>query len=300
MIPKETSITYAQYREDIVLRALFHDEKNGFYVDVGANFPETDSVTKYFYDAGWRGVNIEPISKLHKMLLKDRPKDINLSQGISGKRGKATLREYINTPGHSTLSENQKQIHEKGRYRDYEIELVTLGDVIQKNKIKKIHFLKIDVEGYEYDVLEGMNWQIRPEVICIEANQIGRDWRPILQEHNYKLFICDGLNNYYVSDESWGRTDGYAERAVRIDYHALKKHHYDQWFADTREIRNLRKYASELEAENRSQRQKLDKVEPQLRLTLSGVSLPRRIKRSLYGLTADWLRYKHRLLKNKH
>jgi hypothetical protein len=32
-----------------------------------------DSVTKLFYDLGWRGVNVEPIPVLHQMLLQDRP-----------------------------------------------------------------------------------------------------------------------------------------------------------------------------------------------------------------------------------
>nr|WP_244600274.1 FkbM family methyltransferase [Afipia felis] len=53
-------VSYSQNLEDILLhRALCHVEC-GFYIDVGANDPVIDSVTKLFYDAGWRGVNVDP------------------------------------------------------------------------------------------------------------------------------------------------------------------------------------------------------------------------------------------------
>ena len=48
-------VSYAQYREDLTLAALLHEKEKGFYVDVGANHEEIDSVTKYFYERGWSG-----------------------------------------------------------------------------------------------------------------------------------------------------------------------------------------------------------------------------------------------------
>ena len=43
-------ISYAQNFEDVILwRALKHVEA-GRYIDIGANDPEKDSVTKVFYD----------------------------------------------------------------------------------------------------------------------------------------------------------------------------------------------------------------------------------------------------------
>src|SRR4051812_19442188 len=60
-----TFISYAQNYEDIMLfRALRH-VADGFYVDVGANSPDEHSVTKAFYERGWRGINIEPVMEYH-------------------------------------------------------------------------------------------------------------------------------------------------------------------------------------------------------------------------------------------
>jgi lipopolysaccharide transport system ATP-binding protein len=54
-------ISYAQNNEDVLLwRALGHVQ-DGFYIDVGANDPVEHSVTRAFYDAGWHGINIEPL-----------------------------------------------------------------------------------------------------------------------------------------------------------------------------------------------------------------------------------------------
>ena len=40
------NISYAQNFEDIFLAGILKDIENGFYVDVGANHPVQDSVTK--------------------------------------------------------------------------------------------------------------------------------------------------------------------------------------------------------------------------------------------------------------
>ena len=56
-------------------------------MDVGANDPDQNSVTKLFYLAGWRGINIEPNPDMIELLEKNRPEDTNLKVGISDKPG---------------------------------------------------------------------------------------------------------------------------------------------------------------------------------------------------------------------
>lgn len=41
-----------------MLKRALKDIDCGFYIDIGANDSEIDSVTKAFYDEGWRGINI--------------------------------------------------------------------------------------------------------------------------------------------------------------------------------------------------------------------------------------------------
>lgn len=216
-------IYYAQNREDIILESFFGDMKKGFYVDVGACHPDDASVTKRFYLKGWHGINIEPQTNLHELFVRDRERDINLNIGVGDKKGSLTLRSYIYNQGLSSvvaavMNEHESFASKSERFEDVEIEIKTLEDIFKANRVKSIQFLKIDVEGYEYEVLAGNNWsKFRPEVLCIEANHIVKDWRPILAKNSYDHVFFDGLNEYYVDSN----TDR-AEKFHFVDHLLLK------------------------------------------------------------------------------
>jgi hypothetical protein len=80
-------ISYAQHSEDLKLVELLGGaavlDKPGFYVDIGAWHPTNDSVTKLFYDRGWRGINVEPQFGPFTELCIERPRDTNLPFGVS-------------------------------------------------------------------------------------------------------------------------------------------------------------------------------------------------------------------------
>lgn len=204
-------ISYAQNREDILLSGFFDGLKNGFYVDVGANYPDQLSVTKIFYDKGWHGINIEPNKYLFGLIEHARPRDINLNIGAADKSGELMLREYPEGDGLSTFSKTAQEDYAKSTseykdytqtYKDYLVPVKTLKDIFDDQKPPEINFMNIDVEGFEYQVIEGNDWdKYRPQVICIEANHIAQDWRPLLKKADYELAFFDGLNNYYVAGE---------------------------------------------------------------------------------------------------
>lgn len=214
---RDRVISYAQNREDVILAAFFDEDEKGFYVDIGANHPTEDSVTKYFYDRGWTGINIEPNKRQYDLLAAERPNDINLKVGISDKPGKLKLRIYDKGDGLSTFSEEMKgdyEVHTSyftDKYHEDTVEVTTLSAVLAANNVTKIHFLKVDVEGYEYEVLKSNDWKkYRPEVICIEANHIIQDWHPILEKNRYEKVFFDGLNEYFVAKESSNRREAFS------------------------------------------------------------------------------------------
>lgn len=294
MIDPKAITTYAQYNEDIILYALLHDVKKGFYVDVGANYPTIDSVTKLFYDKGWTGINIEPIKSLYKQFLEIRPNDINLQCGAGDKPGKVTLREYTEVSGHSTFDPAQKKQHDASlKYTDYDVDIKTLESILDDTKPKHVHFIKIDVEGFEFEVVAGNNWtKYRPEVVCIEANHVSQDWRKILKDNKYRLFIGDGLNEYYVANESWHRTNGFEERIISVDYHALKQHQWQSWSQDSHDLLHLTELTEQKETLIRNLQQRVVQLEASEGLSLKDRPLRSRLKRAGYGLTVDWLRFK--------
>lgn len=288
MIDPKAVVSYAQFNEDIILAALLNDVEKGFYIDIGANYPTVDSVTKYFYDMGWSGINVEPVKSLHSQLVKSRPRDINLNCGIGNKNSQATLREYTDIPGHSTFDDSQKSGHSAQiASRDYKTQIRTLSSIFKSEKVGHTHFIKIDVEGYEYEVVSGNDWsKYRPEIICIEANHITKNWRPILTSNKYKSFIFDGLNEYFVAEESWSRTNNFVERAVEISYHTLKQHQWQSWSEDSKMLVSL---TTAFEAKEKELKATAAISKELGILSMTNKSYKRRLFIAAYGLTVDWI-----------
>lgn len=201
--------TYAQNFEDVLLwRALGHVE-NGQYVDVGANDPSIDSVTRLFYEHGWRGINIEPMPDMYERLVEERPGDVSLRCACADVAGEVTLYEVVGT-GLSTLDAAQgARLREDGMtVVERSTQIARLDDILAEHANGPIHFLKIDVEGAEQTVLAGCDlhrW--RPWVLVVEATAprsqlvTAAAWEPAVLAGGYSKAYFDGLNNYYVADE---------------------------------------------------------------------------------------------------
>lgn len=204
-------LSYAQNLEDVVLNRAFADRRDGFYVDVGAGDPIEDSVTKFFYDRGWHGINIEPLPNLSEALVADRPRDINLPVGLSNREGTLSFYEVPDCQGISTFSREQAEEHHRSTgfaIVERLIPVTTLARVCELNDVPTIDFLKVDVESCEREVLEGADWErYRPRVVVVEATRplttipCYDTWEPLLLSADYLFAFFDGLNRYYVRAE---------------------------------------------------------------------------------------------------
>ncbi len=206
----KTFISYAQNFEDVILWRALKKIKKGFYIDVGANNPNVENVTKAFYENGWSGINVEPISQWYKMLEKERPRDINLNTAVGNEKGEVILYEIPGT-GLSTFSKEYAESYkakEDLKVVNRNVPVTTLSDICDRYHSAPIHFLNIDVEGMESQVLQGMDFtKYRPWVILCEATIPNsqkanyKGWETILLNSDYKFVYFDGLNRYYIAKE---------------------------------------------------------------------------------------------------
>ncbi|MET0103018.1 MAG: FkbM family methyltransferase [Sedimenticola sp.] len=204
-------ISYAQNLEDVMLwRALSHIE-HGFYIDVGAWSADQDSVTRAFYERQWCGINVEPNPIYNRQLCERRPRDINLKVAV-GDVEDTLVMNFLDNSGLSTLDNSIAEKYQKDGWtvEHQEVGVKTLLFIWQKHvdANQEVHFLKVDVEGFEERVLKGNDWtKYRPWIVLIEATfpmsqvESYEVWEPILLSANYKFAYADGLNRFYVAHE---------------------------------------------------------------------------------------------------
>lgn len=204
-------VSYAQNFEDVMLHRVFSSTVNGFYIDVGAWHPDLDSVTKHFYERGWSGVNIEPSRSYFRILTKRRARDTNLNVAV-GTRTEDM--DFVEVAGSGLSSLRQDAIAHANRHgfssRRYKVPVVTLQVIFEQYcRGKQVSFLKIDVEGSEEDVIESLDWVIyRPVLVVVEAVHpetmlpAWDSWEPILVRAGYISVWFDGINKYYLRNES--------------------------------------------------------------------------------------------------
>ena len=202
-------VSYAQNFEDVILSRVLTEVKAGFYIDIGAQDPLIHSVTNFFYMSGWSGINIEPVEEWFIKLQEARPRDVNIKCLVGSLEGNQTFYEIPNS-GLSTGLVKNRILHESSGHKVHEsVERVrTLKGICEDLKVGEIHFLKIDVEGAEKDVLLGANFvDYRPWIIVIESTEPNsqvqnfENWEQILVTSDYQFAYADGLNRFYLSKE---------------------------------------------------------------------------------------------------
>jgi FkbM family methyltransferase len=206
----ELIVSYSQNAEDIRLWRVFRGVENGFYVDVGAADPNVDSVTRLFYERGWSGINVEP-NPCFDALQSARPRDVNLRVAIGESAGS---RPFFLTYPYLGMSTFDVSVHAGvpeaiERVEEVAIEQRRLDSVLAEHAGgRTIHFLKVDVEGAEREVLASSDWSaFRPVVVVAEAIEslsttpTHERWEGILLDAGYLFAAFDGINRFYVDRE---------------------------------------------------------------------------------------------------
>jgi len=162
---------------------IFKGYKNGFFVDVGAHDGVSINNTLYFdKNNNWTGINIEPIKSVYDRLVSNRPNNINLNCAVCNKDGET---EFLCNTGYTEMISGIKDTFDQRHLQRLENENRQMGSTTQvitvntkkleticdEHNISHIHYLSIDVEGAEFEVIKSINFdKVFIDVIGFENN----------------------------------------------------------------------------------------------------------------------------------
>jgi FkbM family methyltransferase len=198
---------YSQLGQDKYLNEnIFKGFKNGYFVDVGANDGLSINNTLFFErNLGWTGINIEPLEVAFEKLKVNRPNCINLRYAICNENGTANFLcnegytemlsglEKSYDPRHHERREAENKIH-NAKTKVIQVQTIRLEDLFEEYNVKHIHFISIDVEGGEFEVIKSINFdKVFIDVIVFENNYSDASL-PIVQYLKNKGFIIKTLD----------------------------------------------------------------------------------------------------------
>ena len=163
-------VSWAQNGEDIRLWRALQGISRGTYVEVGGWMPETHSVTRFFYGQGWSGTVFEPVPELAQGFASARPRDNVVNAAVGACSGVGLLYAIPGT-GLSTLCPDHAARHAANGYPSCPVEVPIVSlELSLAGHVDPVHFMVIDVEGSEGEVLSGANFEVlRPWILVIES-----------------------------------------------------------------------------------------------------------------------------------
>lgn len=202
----------AQIAESEIACAALRN-RAGVMLDVGAHY---GSSLEPFADQGWSVHAFEPDPDNRARLesaFGGRPNVTIVPAAVSDAAGELQLfTSYLST-GISSLAPFTSTHGPRSV-----VPVITLGEYLRVAAIPAVDFLKIDVEGFERNVLRGYDWSIRPEVIMLEFEDaktvpLGYSWRELandLYSRGYEVLVFEWLPIVqYGGHHQWRRLARY-------------------------------------------------------------------------------------------
>lgn len=187
------------------LDKLFKHKENGFFIELGANDGLTQSNTAFFEKSrGWSGILIEPSVIGYELCLKNRPNSISFNCACVSNNFKDDFvyGDFKQNCLMATINGERC-----GSTELTQVKAMTLEYILDSQNITNIDFLSLDTEGYELNILKGLNLdKYRPNYMLIEIYR--KDYDNIilfLKEKNYSLII--NFTNYnLITNPNWDET----------------------------------------------------------------------------------------------
>ena len=185
--------------------------ENGFYLEIGGNDGITQSNTANLeLFRNWSGMLVEPIYYKYRLMKDFRKKSICVNACVSDKDGEIVKFNDVNL---MSFVESARKSEEADEFwmsegekcqniirSSYTLETIMLQTLLEKHNITNIDFFSLDVEGYELQVLQGLNFNnVRPKYILIECTHTDEIFS-FMNENKYEMIEFYNNNDYLFKD----------------------------------------------------------------------------------------------------
>ncbi len=204
--------------DERIRNAFFPDYSyRGVFVEVGAAGPEFLSMSLHFRENGWRVIGIEPnpeFCKLHRekgyevlqYACGDRDEDnveffVVDSEGASYNGGKVSYESFSSLGLKSSYAGLKKDINQ----RKIIVQLRRLDTILETHApdVRQIDILSIDVEGWELEVIDGLNTEkYRPRLMIVENLFSSNKYLSYMRARGYWLWKRASPNDVYVRKDT--------------------------------------------------------------------------------------------------
>ena len=197
---------YAEFDTDKIIREKYfpnYDYK-GLIIEVGGATPEFLSMSKHFKDNGWRTIIIEPNPTFAQQHIDAGNEVYQFACSYEERDGEFTVvKQSVNAYGgvvtdHSFSSISVKESYLKhtnfnlteSNSKKINVKIKKLDTILNDINVNNVDILSIDVEGWEIEVMRGLNTEnIDCKLIVVEN---------FLDDDSYKKYF-ESIG-YYLSD----------------------------------------------------------------------------------------------------
>lgn len=209
---------YLDERLDKIIRNYNKTNKNFFFVQIGANDGlKADPMYLYVKKYNWKGILVEPVKYIFERLKENYNGTKNVyfeNVAIADKDGYKNFYRLKHIKGKdvplwydeigSFLKENV--VKHKDKFPDLEnylitekIRCLTLDSLFKKYNLKKIDFLQIDAEGYDYHIVKQIPFnKLKPKMIRYEDRHLSAEQ----QEYCKNLLIKNGYEIVKITGDT--------------------------------------------------------------------------------------------------
>jgi FkbM family methyltransferase len=192
----------SQYDEELFIRDFFGNRRGGFFLDVGANdFRRYNNTYFLETELGWSGIAVDALDEFAAGYRQHRPRTQFFAffvSDISDSNVQFWARE-----DETLVASSDHELAGTGA-TPHKVQTITLNDLLDRNGIRKVDFVNMDVELAEPKALAGFDIsRFRPDFLCVEAHvPVRQAILDYFAAHNYvvvgRYLRADQHNLYFT------------------------------------------------------------------------------------------------------